>query len=434
MKLTTFYYRHIVPAVMVLFVAVIVSAYFLIRHALQRELDIGLLRSKSRIESYVRVNGRLPEVSSFDDQHIQFIRSGAAAGALAAAGSVAGAGSLAAAAADSFSNTMLYIPEQQKEHISRKLRFSLLLDGQQWVVTVSQPLEGTRHITILVVEITVVTILMTLFFFILVNRRVLSKVWRPFYRSLELIGSFKVDDRAEPEYPETDVEEFRLMNVHFRKAAENASKDYRNLREFSENASHELQTPLAIMRSNLDLLLQEGMTERQSELMQGVYAAVRRMKRLQESLLLLTKIDNRQFNGIDDIRIDLVVSDKVQELQELLYARSLHCRLDLVEASVPTNRELLDILLNNLFSNAIRHNIRDGEIHARLEPHCLRVSNTGMAEALDESRVFRRFYKRSGQTDNNGLGLSIIKQICDTTAMKVQYAFAEGWHSFTISW
>src|SRR6202012_3458923 len=181
------------------------------------------------------------------------------------------------------------------------------------------------------------------------------------------------------------------MNAHFKQAAENASRDYRNLREFSENASHELQTPLAIMRSNMDLLLQEGMTERQSELMQGIYAAVRRMKRLQESLLLLTKIDNRQFNGVDDIRIDLVVSDKVQELQELLYARSLHCRLDLVEASVPTNRELLDILLNNLFSNAIRHNIRDGKIHARLDEHSLRVSNTGMLEPLDDNRVFRRF-------------------------------------------
>lgn len=415
MKLTTLYYRHIVPAIMVLFLVVIASAYFLIRQALRRELDIALLRSKSRIEYYVKANGRLPEVSSFDDQHIKFVK-------------------IDGLAADSFSNTMLYIPEQKKMHISRKLSFSLLLNGAQWRVDISSPLEGTRHMTILIVEITVATILVTLFFFVLVNRRVLSRIWRPFYRSLELIGSFKVDDRTGPVYPETDVEEFRLMNAHFIQAAENASRDYRNLREFSENASHELQTPLAIMRSNLDLLLQEGITERQGELMQGVYASLRRMNRLQESLLLLTKIDNRQFNGVDDIRIDLVVSDKVQQLQELLHARSLHCRLDLVEASVPANRELLDILLNNLFSNAIRHNVRDGEILAQLDERSLRVSNTGTLEPLDGSRVFRRFYKRSNQSDNNGLGLSIIKQICDTTAMKVQYAFAEGWHSFTISW
>lgn len=415
MKLTTHYYKHIVPAVMALFVVVIGSAYFLIRHALQRELDKGLLRSKSRIEAYVKANGRLPEVTGFDDEHITFAPVGAAE-------------------ADSLSNTMVFIPEQKKMHISRKLSFSLAANGQTWLVTISQPLEGTRHMTILIVEITVVTILLTLFFFILVNRRVLSKIWRPFYRSLELISSFKVDGGAEPVYPETNIEEFQLMNTHFKQAAENASKEYRNLREFTENASHELQTPLAIVRSNLDLLVQEGMSERQSELMQGVYMAVRRMKRLQESLLLLTKIDNRQFTGVDDIRVDLAVSDKVHQLQELFHARSLHCKLELVEASIPANRELLDILLNNLFSNAIRHNVSEGEIYARLEEHSLRVSNTGATEALDGSRIFRRFYKRSNQSDNNGLGLSIIKQICDTTEMRVQYGFAEGWHSFTISW
>jgi hypothetical protein len=104
------------------------------------------------------------------------------------------------------------------------------------------------------------------------------------------------------------------------------------------------------------------------------------MKRLQESLLLLTKIDNRMFTGVDDTRIDLAVSDKVHQLQELLHARSLHCKLDLEEASVPANRELLDILLNNLFSNAIRHNVAAGEIHARLDQHSLGVSNTGTAD------------------------------------------------------
>lgn len=111
MKLTTHYYRLIVPAVMVLFVAVIGSAYFLIRHALQRELDLGLLRSKSRIEAYVKANGRLPQVSGFDDEHVVF--------AAVPAGSV-----------DSFSNTMLYIPEQKKMHISRKLNFSLVANGR----------------------------------------------------------------------------------------------------------------------------------------------------------------------------------------------------------------------------------------------------------------------------------------------------------------
>jgi len=415
LKLTTQYYRHIVPAVTVLFLAVIVSSFFLIRLTLQTELDSILLRSKLRVEAYVRANGRLPEVSTFNDQQINFRR--------------------VAALRDSvLSDTMQYIPEQQKNHISRKLRFTLLLHGQPWEVTISEPLEGTRHLTILIAKIAIVTILVTLFLFVLINRSVLRRLWQPFYRSLELIQGFKVDEPGHPVYPESPIEEFRLMNQHFSQAAENANRDYRNLKEFSENASHELQTPLAIIRGNLDLLVQEPMTDRQSELLQGIYGSVRRMTRLQESLLLLTKIDNRQFTSIHTIRLDWLLQDKLQQLQELLHARNLRCHFELAETSLTANRELMDILLNNLFSNAIRHNVADGEIQAQLEERSLRVSNTGMREALDESRIFRRFYKNGAKTENNGLGLSIIKQICDTTAMRVGYGFEEGWHSFIISW
>jgi len=414
-KLTTLYYQHIIPVVLVLLLAGIASSYFLVRRILQGELDAILVRSKSRIQNYIRVSNRLPEINTFDDQLIVFRKT--------------------AALRDSvLSDTMQYIPEQKKYHISRKLTFTTLLNGQPWEVTVIQPLEGTRHLTILIVQMAIVTTSVTLVLFMLIIRRILLKIWKPFYQSLQLIEYFKVDNPNRPAFPDSNVEEFRLMNAHFTKAAENANRDYRNLKEFSENASHELQTPLAIIRSNLDMMAQERMTERQSQLLQGIYASVRRMTRLQESLLLLTKIDNRQFSSIDDIRVDLVVLDKVQQLQELLHARNLQCRLDLSETSIPANRELIDILLNNLFSNAIRHNVKDGEIHAQLRPSLLRVSNTGPGEALDSSRIFRRFYKNPDQPGNNGLGLSIIKQICDTTAMAVRYEFAAGQHSFTISW
>ena len=101
------------------------------------------------------------------------------------------------------------------------------------------------------------------------------------------LEDFRVGEADRPVYPQSPVTEFRLMNAHFMKATENADREYRNLREFSENASHELQTPLAIVRSNLDLLAQEKITEHQSELLQSIYGSVRRMTRLQDSLLLL---------------------------------------------------------------------------------------------------------------------------------------------------
>lgn len=415
MKLTTLYYRHIVPAMTVLFLAVIATFYFLIRQQLQKELDGTLLRTKTRLESYAHDNRRLPEVSTFNDQKITFRRV-----------DILNAGILG--------DTLQFIPEQGKNHISRKLTFTMLVDGQPWETTIIQPLEGTRHLTILLAETAIVAVLMTLLFFILINRRVLSRLWQPFYKSLEVIQDFRVEAAGRTVYPESPVDEFQLMNAHFGKAAENANREYRFLKEFSENASHELQTPLAILRSNLDLLAQEAMTANQTELVQGIYASVRRMSRLHESLLLLTKIDNRQYSTLDNIRLDLLLQDKLHELQELFHARDLQCRADLVETSIPANRQLLEILLNNLFSNAIRHNIPNGAIHTRLGDKWLCISNTGQEQALDETRIFRRFYKNGSGTDSTGLGLSIIRQICDTASMKVQYTYAGSLHSFTISW
>ena len=416
MKLTTRYYSLLVPSVTVLFLGVIIGSYFLIRQTLQTELDSILLRSKSRIETYVRNNKRLPDVTTFNDQLITFRKTDTLM-------------------KDSvFCSSTQYIPEQNKNHVSRRLTFTLLLDKQPWEVTINEPLEGTRHLTILIAKIAIAATAITLFLFVLINRSVLSRLWRPFYESLARFDSFKVDDPVYPILPDSKIEEFRLMNAHFLKAAENANRDYRNLKEFSENAAHELQTPLAIVRSNLDLLAQEQMTEKQSELLQSAYSGIRRMSKLQESLLLLTKIDNRQFGHLGDIRVDLALRDKIQQVQELLHAKNLSCHIDLRETSILANRELLDILLNNLYSNAIRHNVVNGDIITTLRPNSLCVSNTGNYEELDGSRIFRRFYKSTHRGETSGLGLSIIKQICDTTAMSVQYAFDNGRHAFIISW
>lgn len=416
MKLTTRYYRHIIPAILIIFLASIVCSYFLIRRALQWELDKILLRSKHKIETYVKDNNRIPDINSLDDQIVFFKKTPHLLSDVV------------------FSSSTQYIPEQNKYHLSRRLLFTIMIGNKPWEVTISQPLEGTRHLTILVVAVAIVTISVTLLILMLIYRRVLSRIWSPFHQSLALIKTFKVNDTVYPEFPDSYIDEFKLLNTHFRKAAENAMRDYRNLKEFSENASHELQTPLAIIRSNLDLLAQENMTEKQSELLQSVYSSVRKLSRLQASLLLLTKIDNRQFGPVHDIRIDLALRDKIQQIQELLHTKNLHCDFELTETYIPANKELLEILLNNLFSNAISHNVMNGNIHAALEKKSLTISNTGVDQPLDHERVFRRFYKSSPKNDSNGLGLSIIKQICDTTALQVQYVFRDGRHYFTVCW
>ncbi|MDP4246935.1 MAG: hypothetical protein Q8932_13900, partial [Bacteroidota bacterium] len=239
MKLTARYNRLIIPSITLVFLISIVCSYFLIRQVLQRELDGAILRSKKRIETYIQNNKAIPGITSFDDQIIRFEEHNAP---LEDSG---------------FHSATQYIAEQQKYHISRSLVFAVTLKKERWKVTISQPLEGTSHLTILIAKVAIVTILVMLLLLILINTRVSNRIWEPFYQSLAQIRTFTVNNNATPAFPDSNIEEFKLMNAHFRQAAENATRDYRNMKEFSENASHEIQTPLAIMRSNLDLIMQE---------------------------------------------------------------------------------------------------------------------------------------------------------------------------------
>ena len=265
--------------------------------------------------------------------------------------------------------------------------------------------------------------------------RVLSTIWFPFYESLEKIKAFKIQDQKITDFPETPIEEFNQMNTHFKAAAANATRDYKNLREFSENASHEIQTPLAIIRSNIEMMIQqETLTEKDSELLQAIYSSVTKISKLQHSLLLLTKIDNHQFHPENCVPLISEINTKVLQFQEIWQSKRLHYSLAASIATININKELLEILLNNLLTNATYHNIPGGAIMIRCEKGRLEIGNTGINEALDQDRIFRRFYKNAAHSESNGLGLSIVEQICTTSNIRINYRFQEQWHRFILTW
>ena len=416
MKLITRYNRYILPAFGTLFLLCIISCYFLIRQLLQNELDEIILRTKSRIENYVTANHTLPVISSFNDQQVQFE-------ALHSPFNKS-----------EFSTTKQFIPEQNKNHTARTMVFGLMLNNIPYKVVITQPLEGTRHLTIVIIKIAIVTASVFILL-MLINKRVLSKIWFPFYDSLDKIKSFKVHEQQVTEFPITPIEEFNQLNTHFKAAAANATRDYKNLREFSENASHEIQTPLAIIRSNIEMMIQqESLTEKQSDLLQAIYSSVTKISKLQQSLLLLTKIDNHQFHPKNCVPLISEINSKVLQFQEIWQTKRLHYSLTISATTININNELLDILLNNLFTNATYHNIPGGEITISCEQGRFEIANTGMKEALDQDRIFRRFYKNSAHGESNGLGLSIVEQICTTSNVDISYRFQEERHRFILAW
>jgi signal transduction histidine kinase len=182
------------------------------------------------------------------------------------------------------------------------------------------------------------------------------------------------------------------------------------------------------------LIQDEHLSHQQSEIVRSAFAAIKKLSRLNQSLLLLTKISNQQFNNPEEIPLKERVEDKLQQFRELWQTSGITVSSRLSPATIRASPELIDILLNNLFSNASNHNTPHGDIDIELQPRQLTISNTGLPLALDPRRVFSRFYKGEQHTGHNGLGLSIIKQICEVTSLQPAYRFSDNRHSFSFTW
>lgn len=278
----------------------------------------------------------------------------------------------------------------------------------------------------LIVGVLAVAIVLTLRF---ISRR----LWQPFDLTLRQIEGFRLENGKLPTLPDTDVKEFAQLNRSLETLMENSLASYRTQKEFTENASHELQTPLAVFQSKLDLLLQQpDLTGRQAELIQGLYEDTSRLARLNRNLLLLARIDNRQYGQTEDIRLTRFLDELTPFLQSIAGDILLYEDFADSTLTVRANRTLLESLVNNLVVNAVRHNRPKGEIRLVVSGRELTIANTSDEPALDGKLIFNRFYRPSEKVKGNGLGLAIVRAICGYHGWTVAYRYDEGMHHFTV--
>lgn len=254
----------------------------------------------------------------------------------------------------------------------------------------------------------------------------LHNLWHPFENTLKSMEQFKVTDKMLPALENGDIKEFSRLNDALTKLMQRNSETYRQQKEFTENASHELQTPLAVMRSRLDLLLQRNLDKETIDAINELYNANRRMERLNRELLLLAKIDNDQFvanTKVDMVSIIRYIADSLTSL-----GYKINATLPEAEFVITGSRTLSESLINNLVTNAVRNS---GQVDISLTHGKLVVSNpSNNGEELDRSKLFRRF--ASNGTKGNGLGLAIAKAICDVHRWDIKYDFVSGNHLFIV--
>jgi len=410
MKLLTRYNRINLLSTIAIFLLSGIAFFFALHFTLLQQMDEDLRIEQREITNYVALHGTLFTPVEVKDQETEILKTDH--------------------------------PEQEKfktvkaahKENYRQLSFAIRVGDDWYNVKVRKSLESTEHITRTVFGITFSTILLVLLLTGVINGTILRKLWQPFYTSLDSLQQFKVNNREPLILPASTIDEFTFMNSILERTTAKAIQDYERLKEFTENASHELQTPLAIIRSKLEMMMQgDNLTEYQFDSLQSASEALDRLARMNQSLLLLTKIENEQFAYKSAIDLTHIVQQKATQFNEIWQDKTLNISLDVQPVQLYTNKELIELLLNNLFSNATRHNYEHGNIHITLRQQELAISNTGDKAPLNQKHLFQRFYNPSNSSTSNGLGLAVIQQICTASGFKVVYDYREDLHTFTIT-
>lgn len=269
-----------------------------------------------------------------------------------------------------------------------------------------------------------ITLLLTI---ILVNNVVLRKIWRPFYQILQQLKTYRLGTGQVLQEVETNVTEFKELKVAVFDLLQHTLETFNNQKQFTENAAHELQTPLAIGINKLELLADKNdLNKVQTETIGQVIQILERLTRLNKSLLLLSKIENKQFFDNQEVSINQISKQSVEDLQDFADFKEVKITyMESASLSYKMNPDLANILIANLVKNAIVHNILAGQVQIVISSSAFMIENTGPNQALNSSKIFKRFYKDSTEKETTGLGLAIVKAITDLYGLTISYSYSE---------
>lgn len=269
---------------------------------------------------------------------------------------------------------------------------------------------------------------------VLLNNVLLKKVWKPFYLLLDQLKNFRLGKDALITPAKTNVKEFQVLNEAVTSLLQHTLETYNSQKQFIENASHELQTPLAISINKLELLAEKNELDGESmETIGQVIRMLERLTRLNKSLLLLSRIENKQFLQQENVHINEIVQRLVSEFSHFADYRDVTLRYrEEAQLYGHLNKDLAEILVSNLLKNAIVHNTAGGEVEIVVTAAQLTISNSGKPVSLEKELIFGRFHKNTDDVNATGLGLAIVKAITDTYGISTGYAFRDGRHVMSL--
>ncbi len=338
---------------------------------------------------------------------------------------------------DSFviKDTILYDPAEGEEELFREMTSVETINGITYRITMRQVMLEPHDFYHTIGFVLILVMVALLIGLLLINRIISRTLWKPFYQNLDMLKKFSLHENEKINLFPSGIMEFRELNEAIIKLTEKVRTDYQLLKEFTENASHEIQTPLAIVQVKLEMLLQSsGLNEDQLIQISSAYSSTQRLSKLNQTLLMLTKIGNHQFEEKENINLSETIEEQLKDLDDFIQAKNISVQKEIFSNPVvKANLQLVETLLSNLLGNAIRHNVTDGKIKIELKDNSLVISNTGKLNNHSTEKLFERFTKADSTSESLGLGLAIVKKICDINSWQITYTIQDTLHLLKIN-
>lgn len=330
----------------------------------------------------------------------------------------------------------VYIPEKEETEPARILT-TIFQDagGNYYELKVATPTFEKEDLLRAIFSWVVILYLLLLTTTLILTMWVFHRSMRPLYELLQWLDHYRPGQKNSRVPNNTRIKEFSKLNTAAQEAVDRVENVVEQQKQFIGNASHELQTPLAVLGSRIEWMLDKTEpNEMQAEELLKMQRSLNHIVRLNKTLLLLTKIENGQFPESRPIALGSFIEEQAELYNEIYADRGLSCETDIQEDfTVEMNESLASTLTNNLLKNAFVHSEPGSKIAIIVRPRKLSVSNDGV-QPLDADRIFDRFFQGEKKEGSTGLGLALVKAVCKYYHLGLEYRFDNGRHCFSVTW
>ena len=413
MKLVTKTNRYYLIFFVLLFPLMIGVDYYVIQYAVIKEVDEILENESERIIFHLHEKGELPSSNYVFDTALlneDF------------------------PASNKFNDTLIYDGYTKKLIPYRTYKFTVLVDSQRIKISIKHILMEMNELIIWLFISTTMIIFLVVTGLFIINQGIYKWAWKPFFERLSELKNYNIAKKEPVRLEASNISEFEELNEIVTALMNQVKKDFQNLKEFNENISHEIQTPLTIIRNKMVMLLDsKNLDEHEFQRVHAVYQEVNKLSKISKSLTLISRIENQEYKSLDTVEIPTIIDNIVRNMEEMINFKNLKINMSLEPVTVECDQILANILFTNLIKNAVQHNQQGGGyISMSLTQDKFVITNTGQISDVSTAQLFNRFQKGNSETDSLGLGLSINQKICEIYGFQLDYNCQAEIHTFSL--